>query len=516
MRRRRGSITVFAALSLMLVAQLIFTLLEAARNAEYGKVLQMNTDAALESVFAEYVSPLWDNYHLLGFSAENGDNKLSFNNQEAEMRNLSCANLSSRGKTRVLAGSSLLTADMTDAEFTSYMLMTDQQGKVFQAAVVSYMKNNLAYETARSVYDGYESAKELKKDYGDGDASIGSALDALESIEESSEGAPQTAAGGSRKGISRKDSEGEFSENGSGGTEENLLTTVVDTKQKGVLSLVLPESAKVSGAQVELAQTVSHRKLQQGTEERALSGDWYDQVLMNQYLTHYLANYTDKAVDRGLNYELEYLIGGKSSDAENLRLVVAEILAMREAMNLAGLVASPAKQAEALELALLLAGATVNPLIIEAVKYGILAAWAYAESILDLRTLLAGGKVAMLKSDADWTSDLHAIPALLTGFSQAKSSPQGKSYKDYLSLLLFFHSEETLAMRAMDVQEAAVRQNAGYEGFRMDCVVCEAEVRAAYSYVPVFLGFVTLLGEEAQTFCIRRTSRYSYLENRNQ
>ncbi len=49
--RKKASITVFAALSLMLVAQLLFTLLEAARHYELQKVLYMNTDTVLESVF---------------------------------------------------------------------------------------------------------------------------------------------------------------------------------------------------------------------------------------------------------------------------------------------------------------------------------------------------------------------------------------------------------------------------------------------------------------------------------
>ena len=64
--RRKASITVFAALSLMLVAQLLFTLLEAARHYELQKVLYMNTDTVLESVFADYCSPLWETYKILG------------------------------------------------------------------------------------------------------------------------------------------------------------------------------------------------------------------------------------------------------------------------------------------------------------------------------------------------------------------------------------------------------------------------------------------------------------------
>ena len=530
-----GSITVFAALSLMLVAQLIFTLLEAARNVEYHKVLQMNTDAALESAFAGYCSPLWEKYRLLGLCAEDSSGNFSLNHVEAELRNLTAANLGSKAKNQLLAGDSLITAEMTDAQFSSYLLMTDLQGKVFEKAVVSYMKNNLAYEAAQALYSSYESAKELRDGYGDGEASIGEALDALDSIRSSAEeetqvsdsgadapgpwgpvmlGAPPAESGmpGSAEvamlGAPPDDAR-------EGGSEENLLTTVMKAKKRGVLSLVLSNNATLSEAAINTDCAVSGRRLESGIGGRELSGNWYDQVLMNQYLTHYLTDYTDEAADRGLQYELEYLIGGKSEDLANLKIAVTEILAIREAMNLASIVLMPEKQAEALALATLLAGVTVNPLIIEAVKYGILAAWAFAESVLDLRALLAGDKVAMMKSDVEWTSDLDVIPELLAGFAKAKSSPGGKHYRDYLSLLLFFHSAEKLAMRAMDVQEAAIRRISGYENFRMDCVICEAEVCGTYSYVPIFAGFVTILDERSDRLCIQRDAKYSYLENMN-
>ena len=91
------------------------------------------------------------------------------------------------------------------------------------------------------------------------------------------------------------------------------------------------------------------------------------------------------------------LIGGKDNDADNLRVTVDRLLLLREGLNMASLMAMPDKQSEAMALAVTLAGATVNPAIIEAVKYGILAAWAYVESVLDVRTLLDGGKISLVK-----------------------------------------------------------------------------------------------------------------------
>ena len=117
----------------------------------------------------------------------------------------------------------------------------------------------------------------------------------------------------------------------------------------------------------------------------------------------------------------------------------------------------------------------------------------------------------MVKSDVEWTSDLDAIPTLLSGWCTAKSTKTGSSYEDYLGMLLFFHRAETLSKRAMDVQEATIRRVEGYEGFRMDCLICETKVNVTYEYVPVFWGYVTLVEAKPERIRIQRTSQYSYL-----
>lgn len=490
----------------MLAAQLLFALLESARNVEFYRLLQMNTDSIVESMFADYVSPLWENYRLLGVTAADSGGQFSLTNREAMLRGISRTNLASADSFLGLSGNSLLTADVSDLVFDEYLLLTDQKGKVFQALAASYMKQNLVYETARAVYSSYEAIEGVCSQYGDGNASIEDALRVLDNTAQEG-GADRTSI----KNAPQKSSVENVSSKQSQNQDENLITTVVETQKSGILSLVLSERDSVSGAQINLEKTVSHRSLEQGTSSEDVELDWYDGILFNQYLVHYMSCYSVYTNDRGLNYELEYLIGGKNSDKANLTLVVMEILAIREALNLASLAASEQKQLQAWEMAVLLAGATVNPAIVEAVKWGILAAWAYAESVLDLRTLLQGGKVAVYKSSVDWTSDLEAVPSLLSGWSQAKSSEKGITYKDYLGLLLFFHSGDKLAMRAMDVQEAAVRKTKGYEKFRMDTAVCGTRIQVIYEYVLIFWDFVSLFKSGQERVRIYREAEYSYL-----
>ena len=289
---------------------------------------------------------------------------------------------------------------------------------------------------------------------------------------------------------------------------------MTEVKKEGVLSLVLPENTKVSGKFINIEETVSHRSLEKGTMDSYVGTDWYQKVLFYQYLVNYLGNYVEKQQDRVLEYELEYVLGGKRNDADNLKIVVTELLAMREPLNMASLTASSQRQSEAMALAVTLAGVSANPAVIEAVKYGILVAWAFAESVLDVRTLLSGGKITMIKSDADWTSNVHMIPELLSGWSVAKDCSQGLDYGQYAAILLLFHKGNTLAMRTMDVEEAYVQTQEGYENFQMDHVLCETELTATYEFQPVFLGFVSILENFSNGFRIQNHSGYSYFHGK--
>ena len=71
--------------------------------------------------------------------------------------------------------------------------------------------------------------------------------------------------------------------------------------------------------------------------------------------------------------------------------------------------------------------------------------------MLDIRALLDGDKISLIKSEATWTSTIDNFPTLLSGWSKAKSCDAGGlDYKQYITSLLLFESGKTMAMRAMD------------------------------------------------------------------
>lgn len=313
--RYRGSITVFAALAIMLVAQLLFTLIEGARRTEFKKVIQMNTESVLESVFTDYCSPLWEEYHLLGLTAANSDGEISFNNRSAQMQKLTQENLGDHYKKELLSGISLFHADMEDVEIRSYLLMTDGGGKVFEQAVSAYMKENLAFELAKGIYNNYESIKDSQDQFGDVGEKIGGALDALEDAKKESE----VSSKGKKLRMRKTSAESRVPVQSVkaatlSDTEKNAdnpLTIVSDAQKSGVLSMVLPDEAHLSGAAFTTEKRVSKRTLMQGTAEIPVEEDWYDKTLFTQYVCNYLSSYTVPISDHALQYEMEYLIGEK-------------------------------------------------------------------------------------------------------------------------------------------------------------------------------------------------------------
>ena len=525
-RRPKGGLTIFAALSFMLIAQFLFTLAEGARQMELVKVADMTTDCAAESLLAGYCRPLWEDYHLLGYDGSGSDTTVSTTQMGEYVKAIANADFQTGDSLLWMRFISLLRLDPTDVCFDSYTLLTDGNGSAYVNTVSAYMENNLVYEEAKKIYNQYESMQKLEENSDFDFGSIEGALKLLESSSQSeissgsntspsytsspsSNTSPSSSASSSSTASS---SESSSSGSASGEASENLLSEVNTISAKGILKLVLPSSKSVSGLSMDLSKVVSKRSLETGVSPSCTSPVWYDTVLLQQYLTTYLGDYSNPAEDHALSYELEYLIGQKSSDEANLKAVVTELLAVREAANMAYLAGDSTKMAELEAAAGAIATASGLPILTEAVKIGLMAAWAYVESILDVRALMDGDKIALLKSSNTWTSDLEHIADLLKGQGKAISSDSGLSYKGYLGLLLFTKSSNTLAMKAMDVQEAAIQKKEHYSSFQMDHAICSLSITVGYSYQPIFLSFVNLIQTGQKDYSITSKSSYSYLK----
>jgi hypothetical protein len=232
--------------------------------------------------------------------------------------------------------------------------------------------------------------------------------------------------------------------------------------------------------------------LAKGKNYKEKEENWIDTILLQQYLLTYFSSYTNVKDTHGLSYEIEYLIGGEDSDMENLKVVTDYLLMIRQAANMLYIFSDSVKVEEANTLALALTTVATVPELYEVVGVAILTAWAYGESVLDVRGLLQGKKIPLLKSSETWTLQLSELGNLAKGNQTAKESEVGLSYVNYLGILLLMTKDNTLSMRAMDVQEATIRSISGEKDFRMDGLMIEAEARMSYYYKPIFQMFSSL------------------------
>ena len=215
-----------------------------------------------------------------------------------------------------------------------------------------------------------------------------------------------------------------------------------------------------------------------------------DKALFIDYLMTNYSYFGNDLKHDGLKYEVEYLLSGKETDPQCLASVVEQILLVREAANYTTIMQTPALKTQATAAAEAMAGFTMNPAIIEAVKYAVIGAWAYAEATLDVRLLLAGGKIAPIKNLDQWTSDVWHLSNFLDVNCKAKTSETGISYKDYLIGFLTLNSNNTLAMRACDVMENALNATDDYKNVKVDNMAFAADVTITYAADEMFMSLL--------------------------
>lgn len=178
-----------------------------------------------------------------------------------------------------------------------------------------------------------------------------------------------------------------------------------------------------------------------------------------------------------MQYELEYLLEGKESDAKNLEAVTKKLCNIRFGINYAYLLTNQTMQAEAEALAGTISILLAAPAIIPVMKQGILLTWAYGEAMMDVRTLLEGEKVPLIKTQETWKLSLESLLDIEErGLPiEKKKEETGMTYKEYLQMLLLTKNIEVLAMRALNLVELNISSMDGKSFFKADACITGAK-----------------------------------------
>lgn len=269
------------------------------------------------------------------------------------------------------------------------------------------------------------------------------------------------------------------------GKGTKVIETLKNTMEDGICGLVLGDK-KVSDGKISYADLASSGAGNSTTGVDSTDSDRSgisDALLFDEYIMDKFQNSTDWMVnndgDKGnkkikderkwceLEYLTEYILCGKDSDKGNLNEVILKISVIREGANFMHLIMDAEKRKQAYSLASSLVGYTGNGVVIKIAQYLIMAVWAYGESICDIRKLLDGDTVPVIKTRESWQLSLDKLMAMdFSGEHKGSTAenteadnkggglPDGEaSYEDYLRILLLLGNPVEKRYRVMDIIE---------------------------------------------------------------
>lgn len=455
-RKFKGTITVFLTLSLTIVISLIAAVIASARDRSMRMRCETAMDLGLLSVFGEYNRELLSQFDLYFIdSAYGGQNGSSYYTAE-RLKDYMQYNLNP-AKGQILPFSRdlfALKADDVDVKMES--LATDSGMRVYKRQAIRYVKDRFGMSVIEGMKKTEKEYKQYRIDELDPDAERQKELDKMERA-----GTPE-------------DEEGNPVE------VENPVKKI-DDQREGVIEFLLGE-VEVSEKGIDTSSLASNRNLKSGDGIVANTED-LDSVVNNLLFDFYLLDkfqcYTNDLGKKSIDYELEYIINGKDNDRKNLSLVVSAIQAVRYGANAMHALQSEMLKPQAEGAAAVVSAVLLSPELEEPLTNIILFAWSFAETCVDVKTLLKGGKVPIMKDDETWV--LKSLPMALaykSHLDEGTSVEKGISYESYLMLFLMLEGSEKKLKRSVDLIECVLRNSPGNESFRMDNCIEFLEVEA--------------------------------------
>lgn len=342
---------------------------------------------------------------------------------------------------------------------------TDDGGNVLKRHAIEYWKDIKGIDEAEKIVDYFNKMKEHQLDTKNLSTEMNEVDDKLNHLEKEENG--------KKKKVHLN----------------SPVDKVNSIKGKGTLALVLNDVESISQQAVQLNEYVSYREIKSGVgipEGKELKDNIIEEALFDEYLLDKCGDYTEKKENSPLQYELEYILYGKGSDRENLTDVVHKLLGVRQVANHMYLWSDSVKRAEADELAMVIASAVCMPEIQPIVKISIMFAWVYAESIGDIKVLLDGGKIPLIKNQNSWRLQLSQLENFQEKEYGKKDGAEGLCYREYIKLFLLAMDKRDKTDHFMNIIEMNIRKTDGNKKFELDgCadyIEAEAECSSKFGY----------------------------------
>lgn len=478
---KRGYLTVYLSLILTIVLSFIFSMVEGARYSAMRMQIEAAADMGIDSAFSEFHRELLSQYELFFIDTSYGKDYGSVYQTADHIREYMSYHLKpSTGEHFQFLYKDFHDLDVANIDILQASFATDDKGQVLKRQAIAYMKQYYGLSYIHMIQEQMKTVTDKKLNCGDIEGDITRSM----------------------KSIKNKYRHKKHSKDKDERPDESKFEEYTDLyhgiHNRGILNLVVPNTSHISEQSVNLSNYVSHRQLNKGcglTEDINMPNTIADEILFNEYLLNKCGYYTNQKSNSLLKYQMEYIYAGKSCDTDNLKSVVNVLLQIRATSNLLYLEKDKAKQAEVKVVAsVICALLRLSDKAIKLISLFLTLLWAYAEAIVDIRTLLSNGKVPLLKDDKSFSLSFGGMAKALGDYKA--SNAQGLSYAEYIRILVGLMNPEIKLMRCMDIIEMDIRLTQGNQHFRLDQCV---------SYLKMQIALLSGYGSE---FLIEKKYRY--------
>lgn len=476
----QGYLTVYITLIMTILLSLCLTLIEGARYSTIRMEAELIAEIGMDSILAEFHRELLEQYNLFFIDTSYGTSTPSCQFTQEHLKHYLEKNCKMN---EVFLGDwfyqDLLSLNIDNVQINRIRTAIDNNGKVLRNQAIEAIKDDIGISYLEKMKEWINTIEEYHLDTRD-----------IETEREKIENQIQQYEETLQYEEIYKETEGQISEENNKKSIQNPAKNLGSIRSDGILKMVIEDTQKLSQIEINREQLISKRiqdnQVSHGNDnEEVAETGWEERLLFQEYLLRYCGYYGKEQNKGSLQYESEYLIVGKMHDIDNLKGVVYRISAIREAANAVYLFGDKVKCAEAELIATAAASAVMLPEIMPLLKVSILLGWAYMESLYDIKILLSGGKVPLLKKTENWHYDIGCIFGGEKD-TKLKDYQEGLCYKDYLYILFFLTDLEILTYRFMDIVELDIQQTPGNSSFRLDgCidrVEAEIVIKSSYGY----------------------------------
>ncbi|MCR5452826.1 MAG: DUF5702 domain-containing protein [Lachnospiraceae bacterium] len=495
MKKHKGSLTVFFALTIMMFVSLSFALTEVVHLKALTDKADVLSDIGIESTFSDYNRLLWEEYNLLAI--DSGYCSSSPNTALIDARAMSVVSENSDPDINAV---NLLRMSTVKCESKDYGMITDNDGAPLIKEAAIWSKSHIPAMLLTSLGNYSDRINNDKKEAGNIDKAIEDANNLSSEVTEKTENDEPLSE---EEGKSLKPSLPPAD------PPDNPAEIIGNLKDQTLIKQVFGSDDHLSKKKITLEKKPSRRNLIKGT----VTGEKVtatDKLLFAFYLKENLSNYQNDIAHKGLNYEWEYILMGNDSDKENIADVLSALLAVRTAENMLAILRDKAKTSEAEALATLIIGWTGIEALVKVLTVGIEAAWAYLESILDIRLLLSGGKISFFKSPEEWTSKLSLFANYFPPEIKAKECKNGLSYEDCLMLMTVISSSKNSGKNFMDILENEMHLTEDYRDSKIDNHLYALSMDFTFESTPLFFGLIPYSWGEYDLYEFNRKRELSY------